>query len=253
LKQVVHIPYTVEQSQNGIWRARSQVPSQAEANGSGRSRDEAVADLRASLASVVAELGVPDELSLTVNVARPSVEPGALSWWNLRRRWKLWCRRGRLSQQFSLDDWEPAIRSLSDDGKQRYVRLRWARSIELMDLRHRRDVRLFYILRSLSILGGVAVTALSGIGLSTKNSSAEVRWTIFALGFLVAGSAAMEQLGHYNQHRMLARGAREDLISAGFSYLLPAPDDNQFQGFRDKIERILKGYNQAYGKTISGP
>jgi hypothetical protein len=45
--------------------------------------------------------------------------------------------------------------------------------------------------------------------------------TIFALGFVVAGSAAMELLGRYNQHRMLARGAPEDLLSAGSRYLLP--------------------------------
>jgi hypothetical protein len=151
-----------------------------------------------------------------------------------------------------MEEWEPATKKLSD-GQQRYVRLRWGRSIELIDSRHRRDVVLFYILRTLSILGGVAVTALSGIGLSGKSSSAEIRWTIFALGFLVAGSAAMEQLGHYNQHRMLARGAREDLLSAGFSYLLPEPDAGQFDAFQKKIERILTEYNQAYGKTISGP
>ena len=250
MKQVVHVPYIVEQAQDGIWHARTQVPSQAEADGSGRSRDEAVASLRESLASIIAELGVLEEIALTVDVVRPSLEPEAPRWWNVRRKWVLW-RRRRQFQQFSLDDWEPAICHLGE-GHQRYVRLRWARSIELMDLRHRRDVRLFYILRSLSILGGVAVTALSGIGLSGKSSSAEVRWTIFALGFLVAGSAAMEQLGNYNQHRMLARGAREDLLSAGFSYLLPEADSNKFQPFRDKIERILNGYNQAYGKTISG-
>jgi hypothetical protein len=251
LKQVIHIPYIVEQADDGIWRARTQVPPQAEADGSGRSLDEAVANLRESLAGSIAELAVPQEIALTVDVARPPLEPEAPHWWNARRKWRL-RRRRRQIQQFSWDDWEPAISNLSP-GEKRYVKLRWARSIELMDTRHRRDVSLFYVLRSLSILGGVAVTALSGIGLSGKSSSADVRWTIFALGFLVAGSAAMEQIGHYNQHRMLARGAREDLLSEGFSSLLPEAKSDQFEQFRVKVERILSGYNQAYGKTISGP
>jgi hypothetical protein len=249
LKQVVHIPYTAEQAQDGTWRARTQVPSQAPADGMGKTRDEAIARLRESLTGIIAEFGAPEEMTLTVDVVRPLLASESPRWWNARR-WKL-RRHPWQSRRFSLEEWEPAISNLTE-GQQRYVRLRWARWIELMEFRHRKDVRNFYILRSLSILGGVAVTALSGIGLSGKSSSAEVRWTIFALGFLVAGSAAMEQLGHYNQHRLLARVAREDLLSAGFSYLLPEPARGQFRTFRDRTERILGVYNQAYTKTISG-
>lgn len=171
----------------------------------------------------------------------------------LERRWSLpsW-RGGRGKAGFTIADWEPAIRKL-DDGQQRYIRMRWAGSIELMDTRHRRDVWLFLILRSLSVLGGVAITALSGIGLSGKSSSEAIRWTIFGLGFLVSGSVGLEQLGHYGQHRLLARQAREQLLSAGFDYLLPMARKAGFEAFRKDVEKILDTYNQSYGKTISSP
>jgi hypothetical protein len=118
--------------------------------------------------------------------------------------------------------------------------------------RHGNDVWRFYVLRSLSILGGVAITALSGIGLSGSSSSPGIRWTIFALGFLVAGSAAMEQLGHYGQHRMLSRQAREELLTVGFGYLLPEPAPAGFDEFRQLVEGILGKYNDSYNRTLSG-
>lgn len=171
----------------------------------------------------------------------------------LQRRWNLpyfWSIRRR-GQSFSLADWELAISEL-DGGQQRYIRMRWAGSIELLDTRHRKDVTRFYLLRSLSVLGGVAITALSGIGLSGKSSSEVIRWFIFALGFLVAGSAGLEQLGHYGQHRLLSRQAREQLLTAGFGYLLPAASPSGFEAFRKSVENILRTYNQSYNKTISG-
>jgi predicted RNase H-like HicB family nuclease len=249
LSRVLHVPYTVEQVEGGGWRAHAQPLPEAGTNGQGSTRAEAIADLREALTGLIAEFGVREEMILTLDVSWPLPQPGPPSWWNA------WSPRGswrrRQSRRFSLEEWMPAIEGLSP-GQQRYVRLRWARSIELTDIRHKRCVQRFYVLRTLSILGGVAVTALSGIGLSGRSSSAEIRWTIFALGFLVAGSAAMEQLGHYNQRRILARRAREELLSAGFSYLLPAPELDHFNEFRDNIEKILHAYNQSYIGALSG-
>jgi hypothetical protein len=170
--------------------------------------------------------------------------------WNLRARQRSRSQR-RQRQRFSPADWAAAVAML-DEGQRSYVQLRWFNSIENMDTRHGRDVWRFYVLRSLSILGGVAITALSGIGLSGSSSSGGIRWTIFALGFLVAGSAAMEQLGHYGQHRMLSRQAREELLTAGFGYLLPEPAAADFDTFRELVEGILRKYNDSYDRTLSG-
>jgi hypothetical protein len=62
----------------------------------------------------------------------------------------------------------------------------------------------------------------------------------------------MEQLGHYGQHRMLSRQAREELLTAGFGYLLPKPAAADFDEFRQLVERILGKYNAAYNRTLAG-
>jgi hypothetical protein len=248
MDQVLHVPYTLEQVEGGAWRAHARLLSQAGTSGEGRTREEAVADLRAALADLVTGFGGDGDTAQAVDVTWPLPRP------QRPRGWKLWSRRKtrRRRQRFSMEEWEPAITGLGS-GEQRYIRLRWTRSIELIDKRHRQDVSRFFILRTLSVLGGVTITALSGIGLSGTSSSPGIRWTIFALGFVVAGSAAMEQLGHYNQHRLLSRGAREELLSAGFGYLLPAPDPASFDEFRKNVEQIIGKYNQDYDRTISGP
>jgi uncharacterized protein DUF4231 len=178
-----------------------------------------------------------------------ALEAESPEWWRLWTRSKL-RRQRRQRQRFALAAWLPGLEHLNP-GQNQYVRLRWAGSIELMDNRHRRSVSLFYTLRTTSILGGVAVTALSGIGLSGSSSSPGIRWTIFALGFVVAASAGIEQLGHYGQHRVLSRQTREQLLSAGFGYLLPAADPSQFDSFRDDVEKIIDTHNEAYNRSIS--
>lgn len=62
----------------------------------------------------------------------------------------------------------------------------------------------------------------------------------------------MEQLGHYGQHRMLSRQAREELLTAGFGYLLPEPAPAGFDEFRQLVEGILGRYNDAYNRTLDG-
>ena len=180
----------------------------------------------------------PAEKKTTIVAPRPH-------WWSLSR----W----RSMRRFSLADWSPAINKLTE-GQQLYVKLRWIDSIQLMESRHGRDVLRFFVLRTFSVLGGVAITALSGIGLSGTNTSGAIRWTIFTLGFLVAGSAGMEQLGQYGAHRMFSRMAREGLYTAGSDYLLPKPDpDNNeaFEAFRGSVEQILEDYNDKYSKTLT--
>jgi hypothetical protein len=42
-------------------------------------------------------------------------------------------------------------------------RNRWVQSLNRLDRQHKRDVTAFFVFRALSILGGVAITALSGV------------------------------------------------------------------------------------------
>ena len=65
----VHLPYTVEQDEDGVWCAHAQLRPGVGANGEGDSREAAIADLREALIGLIAEFGPPDELTLMLDVA----------------------------------------------------------------------------------------------------------------------------------------------------------------------------------------
>jgi predicted RNase H-like HicB family nuclease len=73
MTRVVHVPYTVEQDEDGVWCAHAQLRPGVGANGDGPTREAAIADLREALAALMEEFGVPDELTdagLTVEELR---------------------------------------------------------------------------------------------------------------------------------------------------------------------------------------
>jgi predicted RNase H-like HicB family nuclease len=65
----VHVLYTVEQDEDGVWCAHAQLRPGVGAHGQGDTPEAAVADLREALTGLIAEFGAPDELTLTVDVA----------------------------------------------------------------------------------------------------------------------------------------------------------------------------------------
>jgi predicted RNase H-like HicB family nuclease len=67
--RVVHVPYTVEQDEDGVWCASALLRPGVGAVGDGATQEEAIADLRAGLELLIEEVGIPDELTLTLNVA----------------------------------------------------------------------------------------------------------------------------------------------------------------------------------------
>jgi predicted RNase H-like HicB family nuclease len=68
--RVVHVPYVVEQDEDGVWCASAQLRPGVGAVGDGPTQEAAIADLRAALEALLDVVGPPDELTLTLNVAR---------------------------------------------------------------------------------------------------------------------------------------------------------------------------------------
>ena len=62
----MHVPYTLEQDEDGEWCASALVRPGAGAVGDGITPEDAVADLREAPASLIAEIGAPDEITLEV-------------------------------------------------------------------------------------------------------------------------------------------------------------------------------------------
>jgi hypothetical protein len=66
---VVHIPYVVEQDEDGAWCASAMLRPGVGAFGEGATSGEAITDLRAALETLLEVVGPPTELALTVNIA----------------------------------------------------------------------------------------------------------------------------------------------------------------------------------------
>ncbi len=69
MTRIVHVPYTIEQDEDGVWCAHAQLRPGVGANGDGPTQEAALADLREALTGLIAEFGVPNELTLTLDVA----------------------------------------------------------------------------------------------------------------------------------------------------------------------------------------
>lgn len=67
MSRVVHVPYTVEQDEDGVWAAAATLRAGVAAFGDGATREAAIADLTSGLRLLIEEVGVPDELTLTLD------------------------------------------------------------------------------------------------------------------------------------------------------------------------------------------
>lgn len=57
MSHVVYAPYTVEQDEDGVWRASAQLRPSVGAVGDGPTPEAAVDDLRGALEGLIAEVG----------------------------------------------------------------------------------------------------------------------------------------------------------------------------------------------------
>jgi hypothetical protein len=64
----VHVPYTVDQDEDGIWTAHAWLGASGGANGNGATADDAIADLREAVQMVIDEDGVPNQLARTLDL-----------------------------------------------------------------------------------------------------------------------------------------------------------------------------------------
>jgi hypothetical protein len=66
--KTVHVPYTLEQDEDGIWCAHAWLGSSGGANGNGPTAEDAITDLREAVQMVIDQDGVPDQLARTLEL-----------------------------------------------------------------------------------------------------------------------------------------------------------------------------------------
>jgi predicted RNase H-like HicB family nuclease len=69
VSRIQHVPYALEQDEDGVWCASAQLRPGVGAVGDGPSAEAAVEDLREALIVLIEEVGPSPELTVTVNVA----------------------------------------------------------------------------------------------------------------------------------------------------------------------------------------
>jgi predicted RNase H-like HicB family nuclease len=68
--RIVHVPYTLEQDEDGAWCAHAWLGASGGANGDGDTPEEAVADLTEAIRMVIDEDGAPENIrTLDLEVA----------------------------------------------------------------------------------------------------------------------------------------------------------------------------------------
>lgn len=68
MSRAVHIPYTVEQDEDGVWCAHAYV-GRVGCNGSGDNREDALADLHEAVLMILEDDGAPEEFTIMLDVA----------------------------------------------------------------------------------------------------------------------------------------------------------------------------------------
>ena len=66
--RTVHVPYTLERDEDGVWCAHAWLGSSGGANGNGATADQAIADLREAVQMVLDQDGVPEQLQRTLDL-----------------------------------------------------------------------------------------------------------------------------------------------------------------------------------------
>jgi predicted RNase H-like HicB family nuclease len=69
LQREIQVPFTIaEDHEDGGWIAAAALNPEAFANGEGETREEAIEDLKAALIALVDEVGIPEQLVVTLDV-----------------------------------------------------------------------------------------------------------------------------------------------------------------------------------------
>ncbi len=126
--------------------------------------------------------------------------------------------------QISYQEWlKKDLDSLIDaielsDTKKHFLRSRWLENVLWMERKAGSARVRHYVLRLVSIIGGVIVPTLVSLNLSDKVASEAVRWLTFTISLLVAISVAVEGFLRYGERWRHYRRTVELLKIEGWQF-----------------------------------
>jgi Protein of unknown function (DUF4231) len=142
----------------------------------------------------------------------------------------------------------------------RFCSSRWLESVVWMESTAQWTRNVYYVLRMITVVGAVVVTALVSLNAVGKTETF-VTWLTFSISLLVAVSAATESFFQFGARWRHYRGLVEVLKAEGWSFSeLSTPYDaagathaSAFPTFVVRVNNLLREETQSYIVEIATP
>ncbi|MEL6494314.1 MAG: DUF4231 domain-containing protein [Cyanobacteria bacterium J06623_7] len=139
------------------------------------------------------------------------------------------------------------------DLQRQFMKSRWLSQMLWLESRAQQNRNRYYLLRLLTIIGGVIVPALVSLNINAHNVQAIMGWIAFALSQVVAISAAVEEFFHYGERYRHYRNTAElmkiegwQFFQLGGAYRNSLSHAEAYVDFAERVENIMqrdvKGY-----------
>lgn len=126
---------------------------------------------------------------------------------------------GEVSPNRQKGQFEEIIDSLElDDLKKRFLRGRWLEQLLWFENKAALNQRRYYILRLVTIVGGLVVPALVSLNVRQNDVAETLAWTTFAVSLVVAISAALDGFFRFGDRWRTFRRTAEFLKAQGWQY-----------------------------------
>lgn len=150
------------------------------------------------------------------------------------------------------DQFKEEMRSLIEqiglsDLQQQFMKSRWLSQVLWLESRSQQNRNRYYLLRLVTIIGGVIVPALVSLNINADNVQATIGWIAFGLSQAVAISAAVEEFFRYGERYRHYRNTAEAMKIEGWQFFqLSGPYRNSqshtevYADFAQRVESIMQ-------------
>ena len=139
------------------------------------------------------------------------------------------------------------------DLQQQFMKSRWLSQVLWLENRAQQNRNRYYLLRLITIIGGVIVPALVSLNINSDNVQAAIGWIAFGLSQAVAISAAVEEFFHYGERYRHYRNTAEAMKIEGWQFFqLSGPYSNSqshtevYSDFAQRVESIMQRDVEGY-------
>jgi hypothetical protein len=140
-----------------------------------------------------------------------------------------------------------------------YLSKRWLDQVIWFDGKAGHNQRRYYMLRLLTIVGGVVVPAIVSLNVRQANVTAALAWVTFSVSLVVALAAALEGFFRFGERWRTFRRTAEVLKAHGWQFFelagpYAAPDHaTVFPIFAAQVETLVQQDVQAYIAAMAQP